>query len=263
MPDSSALGPAEGSWLLVQLLIACGASAALGITVVGAWISRELTHTEGVIYLGAVLLASVLLIQSMNSALFFPLLLGMGVALWLLRAAAGNRARRRRDSLLEGDLPRYRAAIQRDPRNAAAHSQLARTLEKLGRPQEAIPHYQRSIELQPHMNEDKYRLDALLRSLAEEQAGVRRCPRCLTPLPPRAVDCPQCRRPVGAWSGLREVFGTPRQTAIACALLGVGLALPVVVIAFRTSTGGGMVVVGALWAAIFIVIVCALLRRHR
>src|SRR6187549_85257 len=66
---------------------------------------------------------------------------------------AGSMALARRDELGEGALRFARIvfgeAVERDPEFAEAHHDLASTMRELGMAQDAIPHYQRALEISP------------------------------------------------------------------------------------------------------------------
>jgi len=240
--------PLQGGLLLLEGLLVCGLLSFLGWGLLDLWLARLVTPAEVVLLLGLIAGAAALLVGTITTPYYLPALASVLLVLALLRALPRRIQAHRQQALLQEDEARYREAIRQDPKNAAAHSYLARTLERVGRYEEAITSYQHSIELDAQANEDRRRLDILVRFLAEQHSDLERCPRCRGIQRHPADECPYCGCPLSHWGGCYEIVGkTGCKIGAALVLVGGFFAL-IFSVSHRSLALGAMLVAG-IWLA--------------
>ncbi len=93
---------------------------------------------------------------------------------------------------------RYKAALERDPNNAAAWSALGDLYLEAKRYDDAIACYERAVQIMPTATKEKRKLRRAQQLKEEAQRTQRHCPQCHSPLPLLAVTCPQCGEEVSA-----------------------------------------------------------------
>jgi len=144
----------------VLLLIAVALFVATRI--VFSWLAGALSTGEAVV-LGAALFvaeaAAVTWVRDFHG-LVFVLLLMLPVAVWAaveVLVRVGEREAYR--STVHADMRRYRQALRRDPRNAAAREMLGDAQMKLGRHTNAIEHYRAALALEGAGYGTRYKLE--------------------------------------------------------------------------------------------------------
>jgi len=255
------MGDARLLVLLPEMLAAGGFIFWLAWGIIGLWFSRTISAAEGM-FLGGLLLGGlVLIIRLIGTPYFFPILLLVAVLAVLVRGLPERADQHSRRELITQDEAVYRVAIRRDPKNAAAHSFLARALEKTGRYQEAVQSYQESVKLEPY-GEDRRRLQTLLRTLEDQQAGARRCPRCLGKIASREAVCPHCDHPLSPLAGIQEMM-RERSVSSVLGLVGMaGVSFCILALLATASFGLGLLVAGGVWLGGFLAILAAIRRRR-
>lgn len=137
--------------------------------IVFAWLAGTLSTGEAVVLSAALVVAeaaAVTWVRDFHGFVFFLLLL-LPLAIWTAVETlvhVGKREAHR--SSLHTDIRRYRKALKRDPRNAAAQEMLGDALMKLGRPAGALEHYRAALALQGGGYGTRYKLER-----AERYAG--------------------------------------------------------------------------------------------
>lgn len=152
-----------------RVLSIIAVSLIVATRIVFSWLAGGLSTGEAVV-LGAALFvseaAAVTWVRDFHG-LVFALLLMLPVAVWAaveVLVRVGKREAYR--STVHADMRRYRQALQRDPRNAAAREMLGDAHMKLGRPANAIEHYRAALALEGAGYGTAYKLER-----AERYAG--------------------------------------------------------------------------------------------
>jgi len=161
--DDIVHAPRALALIVVALLIAT--------RIVFSWLAGTLATGEAVILSAALLVAeaaAVTWVRDFHGFLFVLLLL-LPLAIWAaveVLVRVGKREAHR--SAIHTDIRRYRRALKRDPRNAAAQEMLGDALMKLGRPARALEHYRAALALQGGGYGTRYKVER-----AERYAGRR------------------------------------------------------------------------------------------
>lgn len=219
---------------------------------------------------------AVLLVSGLLAVLFFAISLAIhgwlgillilavlfGMAL-MFRGLAQRADRGLAARLDEEEIAKYRAALEVDPDNVAAHSLMGDTYRRIGQLEQAIEEYEAALSLDPSLRQERYWLE---RTRAELESGGRRellCPRCRAVRPAGASTCPECGRwysSVEVWKhGLR--FADPARKAVWC---GVGIGAIGTMAAITIAAPGAMklmVLMVVFLAPIAIMIMSARARR--
>jgi tetratricopeptide (TPR) repeat protein len=166
--------------------------AIVGAAIIGRIIEGELSGSHAVIGL---LFVSGLLIGVIflwNSPLVFALfLLAAGLAaLWAMAQTVSERQLMMQ--IRAEDEARYKAAIERDPKNAAAWSALGDLYLEAKRYDDAISCYEKAVQLMPNDPTEKRKLMRAKQLKSEAEAKGKFCPQCKSPTPLLAVQCPNC-----------------------------------------------------------------------
>ena len=134
-----------------RLLLVIAVALFVATRIVFSWLAGALSTGEAVV-LGVALFvseaAAVTWVRDFHG-LVFVLLLMLPVAVWAaveVLVRVGKREAYR--STVHADIRRYRQALKRDPRNAAAREMLGDAHMKLGRPANAIEHYREALALE-------------------------------------------------------------------------------------------------------------------
>lgn len=148
-----------GTLLAVALLVVVAAGVAW--QVVFAWLRGGLSGMEAFALCVSLFVAESAVVRWMDDfhGLQLALLLALPVAVWagarlMIRVSAQESHR----ASLRGDMRRYRAALRRDPENAAARMLLGDVYVKLGRTRQAVAEYRAAVALDPRGYEARYKL---------------------------------------------------------------------------------------------------------
>ncbi len=197
--------------------------AIVGAAVLGRIIEGELTGSHAgiaLLFVAALLVGVVLL---WNTPFLFALFLAAAglVALWLIGQTAAQR--RLVQEMRSAEEARYKATLERDPRNAAAWSALGDLYLEIHRYEDAITCYERAVQLSPTDPTEKRKLKRAQQLKAEAEARGRFCPQCHVPVALWVVQCPACGFELSApvWAYL---FATARDKV---AMKKVALAFPI------------------------------------
>lgn len=167
-------------------------AAIIGAAVIGRIIEGEITGSHAAI--GLLFVAGLLLgvVFFWNSPLVFVVfLLAAGLAtLWVLGQAASER--HLTTQMHSEEEARYKAAIERDPKNAAAWSSLGDLYLETHRYDEAITCYERAVQLMPTDAGERRKLHRARQIKAETEARMKSCPQCKALLSRFSVTCPEC-----------------------------------------------------------------------
>ncbi len=176
--------------------------ALVGVAILGRIVEGELSgwHAVIVLFFLAGLLFGVVFFWH-SPLVFAVFLIAAGLAaLWGMLRLAGER-QMVRQMLLEEE-QRYKATLERDPRNAAAWSALGDLYLDQRRFDEAIACYERAVQLMPTDPTEKRKLQRAQRLKQEAEAKGKFCPQCRFVVPPLTVQCPNCGfdLPVPVWA---------------------------------------------------------------
>jgi len=172
--------------------------ALVGAAVIGRIMEGELTGSHATIallFVAALLVGVVLLWNSPFVFALFLVAAGL-VALWWLAQVTAER--QLVHQIHAEEEARYKAALERDPNNAAAWSALGDLYLEAKRYDDAIACYERAVQIMPTATEEKRKLRRAQQLKEEAQRTQRHCPQCHLPLPLLAVTCPQCGEEVSA-----------------------------------------------------------------
>jgi hypothetical protein len=214
---------------LVGLIIICSVVAFAGaFWIISAWLDHKLRGAEAVLLLLGLLIVAFLAMAMQGAGIVLLIGAVFGVAAGL-HALARRSDRHLVNSFDEEDIARYRAGLELDPKNVAAHSLLADTYRRMGRLEMAIDEYRAALELDPSLRAERYWVQRLEAELERRGHKEMACPRCGTPRPPGAQVCPECdRRYSTAETSLHAVRMMRPAQKLACAASGavvlVGLA---------------------------------------
>ena len=134
----------------------------VGTRIVFSWLAGALSTGEAVVLAAALFVseaAAVTWVRDFHGPVFV-LLLMLPMAVWAAVEGlihVGKREAYR--STVHADIRRYRQALKRDPRNAAAREMLGDAQMKLGRPANAIEHYRAALALEVGGYETRYKLE--------------------------------------------------------------------------------------------------------
>ncbi len=190
-------GAVPQALILAGRIVCCALIAFAGAYfILSAWLSRKISSTEaGLLLLGLLILqflgVSVSLQGGPGILLLIVAVLGVPAGFCLL----ARRADRRLVNALEGaDIAKYRAAMDLDPRNVAAHSLLADTYRRTGRLELAIAEYRAALQIDPSLQTERYWIRRLEERLERQGRKQMSCPRCGVIRPLGAELCPECGR---------------------------------------------------------------------
>ncbi len=202
--------------------------AFVGVAIFGRILEGELSGWQAVIallFVAGLLIGVVLLWNSPLVFALFAIAAGLA-ALWAMMLAAGERQLLHQMRLEEEQ--RYKAAIERDPHNAAAWSALGDLYLELRRYDNAIACYERAVQLMPTDPAEKRKLHRArqLKQEAETKGSV--CPQCKATVSAFTVQCPSCgfERLVPVWVYL--LAATSDKAAMRKVLLAFFIAFPLV-----------------------------------
>lgn len=188
MIEAFAAAFAAGMRLAALVLVV----AIVGAAIVGRIIEGELSGghaTIGLLFIAGLLIGVVFL---WNSPLVFALFLAAAglAALWTMAQFAAEKSLVKQ--IQREEEARYKAAIERDPKNAAAWSALGDLYLEAKRYDDAIACYERAVQLAPTDATEKRKLAKARQLKAEAEAKGKFCPQCKTPVPLFAVQCQSC-----------------------------------------------------------------------
>lgn len=183
-----ALALEAGIRLAVLILVV----AIVGAAIIGRIIEGELSGSHaaiGLLFIVGLLVGVVFL---WNSPLVFALFLAAAglVALWSMAQFAAERSLVKQ--IQQEEEARYKAAIERDPKNAAAWSALGDLYLEAKRYEDAIACYERAVQLAPTDAMERRKLMRAKQLKSEEEARGKFCPQCKSPVSLFAVQCQSC-----------------------------------------------------------------------
>jgi tetratricopeptide (TPR) repeat protein len=146
-----------------------GVAVAAGFRVVFAWLSGTVSAGEAFVVLVGLLLAETAAVSWARDfeGLRFGLLAALPLAAWAgIEVIVRVGHREAHQSTIRGDMQRYRAALRRDPRNAAARTLLGDSYLRLGRPERAVQEYRAAVALAGESTEMRYKLERAKRLAA-------------------------------------------------------------------------------------------------
>lgn len=166
--------------------------AIVGAAIVGRIIEGELSGSHaaiGLLFIAGLLIGVVFL---WNSPLVFALFLAAAglAALWTMAQFAAERSLVKQ--IQQDEEARYKAAIERDPKNAAAWSALGDLYLEAKRYDDAIACYERAVHLSPTDATEKRKLARAKQLKSEAEAKGKFCPQCKLPVSLFAVQCQSC-----------------------------------------------------------------------
>lgn len=210
--------------------------ALVGAAILGRIIEGELSGSHAVI--GLLFVAGLLVgvVFLWNSPLVFALFLAAAglVSLWAMAQFAAERQMIKQ--IREEEEARYKAAIERDPKNAAAWSALGDLYLEVHRYDDAISCYERAVQLMPNDAAERRKLLRAKQLKNEAEARERMCPQCKAPTKLLATHCPHCGYELSVPIWVYLLAATKDRSAMA------KVALTFVIALFATS----------LWIALFI-----------
>lgn len=151
------------AWKL-GLLIAV--AIAVGWRVIFAWLHGTISGVETLTLIAALLLAEGAAVRWMRDfeGIRFLLLLALPLAAWFgVQIVAGVSRRESYRTTVQSDMRRFRAALQRDPTNAAAHELLGDSYIKLRQPRRALAAYRAALALDTGNYRSQYKLQRAAR----------------------------------------------------------------------------------------------------
>lgn len=166
--------------------------AIVGVAIVGRILEGELSggHAAiGLLFIAGLLFGVVFL---WNSPLVFALFLSAAglMALWSMVQFAAERSLIKQ--IQREEEARYKAAIEKDPKNAAAWSALGDLYLDSKRYDDAIACYQRAVQIAPTDTTERRKLEKAKQMKSESEAKGKFCTQCKTPVPSLALQCPSC-----------------------------------------------------------------------
>ncbi len=201
--------------------------AIVGAAIVGRIIEGELSGSQAAISL---LFAAGLLIGVVffwNSPLVFALFLAAAglAALWAMAQFAAERALVKQ--IQQEEEARYKAAIERDPKNAAAWSALGDLYLEAKRYDDAIACYERAVQLTPTDTAERRKLARAKQLKSEAEAKFKLCPQCKSPVSTFAIHCPSCGYELSAPIWLYLLAATSDRKAMRKVMLAFLIAFPI------------------------------------
>ncbi|GBC97582.1 hypothetical protein HRbin17_00069 [bacterium HR17] len=202
--------------------------ALVGAAIIGRLWEGELTGSHAAIallFVAGLLIGVVLLWNSPWVFALFLVAAGLAALWWMAQAATEHHLLAQMRAEEE---QRYRAAVARDPRNAAAWSALGDLYLEMHRYDDAIACYERAVSVVPHAAEEHRKLQRARRLKEDAMRHQRRCPSCHSPLPVLAVVCPQCGEEISAPVWVYALAALKDRTALRKTLLAFLIAFPTV-----------------------------------
>lgn len=183
--------------MLAGRIVVCALVSFVGaVLILSAWFDRKISGIEAtILLLGLFALQFFAVSLSLQGGPGIIVLIAaiFGVpAIFCLLAKRSDR--RMTDSFEQEDIARYRAAMDLDPRNVAAHSLLADTYRRLGKLERAIEEYRAALQLDPKLRTERYWVRRLEDELERRSRKQMSCPRCGAVRPLGAEVCPECDR---------------------------------------------------------------------
>jgi tetratricopeptide (TPR) repeat protein len=183
--------------LLLSKIIPCTAIAFGGTYwVLAAWFDHRLSGVEAAVLLASLLVFDVIgirltLLSGIVSFLLLMLLIAVVVVSGLCYLKRMNR--RQHEQFDAADIATYLKALDLDPKNAAAHSFLAKIYRRQGKLELALQEYQAAVQLEPSLQEERF----WVARLKEELSGERHCPNCGVIGTAEEGCCQGCGHPLG------------------------------------------------------------------
>lgn len=236
--------------------------AIVGAAIVGRIIEGELSGshaTIGLLFVAGLLIGVVFF---WNSPLVFALFLAAAglVALWAMAQFAAERSLVRQ--IRQEDEARYKAAIERDPKNAAAWSALGDLYLEAKRYDDAIACYERAVQLAPTDATEKRKLARAKQLKSEAEAKSKFCPQCKSPVSIFAVQCPSCGYELSAPVWVYLLAAASDRAAMRKAMLVFLIAFPIATLwtalLFALNPVGRAILILATLAAIGLVLLIEL-----
>ena len=131
-----------------------------------AWLQESISGAEALILTLALLLAEGAAVRWLRDfeGVRFLLVLAIPLTMWLAaHIVARISASESRRGTLQADIRRFRAAIRRDPKNAAAHELLGDAYLKVNQPRRALAVYRSATTLDPGDYRTRYKLQRATR----------------------------------------------------------------------------------------------------
>ena len=150
----------------VKLGLLLAVVVAVSWRIIFAWLHGSISGWEALILTVSLVLvegAAVRWLPDFSGARFLLLLAIPVAAILGVQAIAGVSRRESYRSTLNADIRRFRAALRRDPSNAAARELLGDSYLKLGRPASAVAQYRAAVALDPDSYQNQYKLDRAVR----------------------------------------------------------------------------------------------------
>ena len=146
---------------LVKLGLLIAVVVGVGWRLAFAWLHGIISGSEALVLIISLLLGEAAAVRWLPdfNGIHFLLLLALPGAGWLgVQLIAGVLRRDSYRSHLDADVRRFRAALRRDPRNAAAHELLGDTYLKLRQSRRAMAEYRVAVALNPGSYQSQYKL---------------------------------------------------------------------------------------------------------
>lgn len=151
---------------LWKLLLLAMVAVSVAWRVIFAWLHEGISGMEALTLIAALFLAegaAARWLPDFEGARFL-LLLALPLATWIaVQIVVGLSHRESYRADVHAGIKRFRAAIRRDPNNAAAHELLGDSYLKLWQPRRALAEYRASIALDPHSYQTQYKLERAAR----------------------------------------------------------------------------------------------------
>jgi tetratricopeptide (TPR) repeat protein len=234
--------------LFFKWLAASGLGGFLVIRSLHAMLDRDVETWQGLLGISTGVVLTVTAVSLATSPWYFPIVMFTALAATIAQTAGSVANRIRERQMLEEDAERFRAGIEFDEKNAAAHAFLAAVYRKQGRLKEAVAEYEIALALDPNDGASRANLKALAEQLQAREIVVR-CPRCDTLLDAGRKSCPQCGWSRSTVQGLRELYtkGDLKRALIYSVLVTAGIGIYSLV--FRVSLQLSLTVLLAGWLA--------------
>lgn len=150
----------------VKLGLLLAVVVAVSWRLIFAWLHGSVSGPEVLILTVSLIVAETAAVRWLSDfhGARFLLLLAIPVAAIVgVQVIAGVSRRESYRANLDTDIRRYRAALRRDPKNAAARELLGDSYLKLGRPGNALAQYRAAVALEPGNYRNQYKLDRAAR----------------------------------------------------------------------------------------------------
>ena len=218
----------ETLYMVFPYTICAIIAGAVFASVIGRYIEGAISVTECTLIAGT-FIGFVLAVITMKFALAGGLLAGL-ILLLVLPVIQGKRACHKFD--IE-QLEKFRAAIESDPRNLAAHEKLAETYARMGDLDAAITEYGELLRIAPGDTLQANRLQKLIELRDRRKSPPLICPHCGASNPAENLRCYNCEGHLTVSGSLRRwlVHGGLRQLCITWAIAMAVITLVVVVLA--------------------------------